>query len=197
MGVKTVVFPDGLPPSIVGNDPSWPLLLKAHKKLERLDAISSQLPDISLIVRPLQRREALNSNSLEGTVVSPTELLLFELKQNNQTGDENRRDDWLKFCLAGTIQQATDSLHRCHTLQLLKKKYHEKLSGEKALMIVDDLFRSPIITVGDVQKKLGVTYHTSKKYLERLRTADIITELQDHRPRTYVAFEVFDAAHGD
>ena len=57
----------------------WPLLLEAHKALANLDGTGKHLPNPSLMLRPLQRREAQKSSSLEGTYTEPKQQVLFEL----------------------------------------------------------------------------------------------------------------------
>lgn len=57
----------------------WPLLLEAHKALSSLDGTGKHLSNPELILRPLQKREAQKSSSLEGTYTDPQQQLLFEL----------------------------------------------------------------------------------------------------------------------
>lgn len=107
-------------------------------------------------------------------------------------------NDWIEFCLHGTIEQATASLARCEALQALKKRYQEALSSDgRATLLLDGLFCSPFITVPDAQKKLRVTYPTAKACLERLVAASVLVEMQNQHPRTFVAHEIFNAAYGD
>jgi len=51
---------------------------KAMALMGKLDAKISQVPNPELIVRPLQRREALTSSALEGTYTTSDELALLE-----------------------------------------------------------------------------------------------------------------------
>lgn len=50
--------------------------------------------DPSVIVRPLQQREALRSSSLEGTYASPRELLLYELTPRDPTSEGDHANAW-------------------------------------------------------------------------------------------------------
>lgn len=357
-------IPNPLPPSAVTNDAYWPLLLEARTKLERLNVIGAQLPDVNLLLRPLQRREALTSNSLEGTFVTPQELLLFEAQDGPTKGNQGRRDDWrevyaydmaltqgsdwirnghnldnqliqklhlcllnasvrgrektpgqfrssqvvigadrryvppppgeelaaalsnfeaylaappadlhpliaafvahyqfeaihpfqdgngrigrlvlslciykwlglqtpclymseffekhrkdyishlfrisahgewqdwIKFCLQGTIEQAVASIDRCEKLQSLKKRYKAVLgtNAGKALLLVDELFKTPFLTVLDVRRKFNVSYRPAKSYLEKLAAHDIVVDMQHRHPRTFMAFEIFKTAYLD
>lgn len=72
--------PDHLPPKWSWPVALWPLLLEAHKALSSLDGVGKHLPNPSLILRPLQNREAQKSSSLEGTYTEPTQQALFDLE---------------------------------------------------------------------------------------------------------------------
>ncbi|HYW05611.1 MAG TPA: Fic family protein [Longimicrobium sp.] len=79
-GVTHAFVPHPLPP--VGWEwPAhlWPLLLDAHKALSALDGTGKHLRLPDLILRPLQRREAQKSSSLEGTYTDPREQALYAL----------------------------------------------------------------------------------------------------------------------
>jgi len=71
--------PNALPPEWSWPIDLWPLLLEAHKALANLNGTGKHLPNPSLILRPLQRREAQKSSSLEGTYTEPKQQALFEL----------------------------------------------------------------------------------------------------------------------
>jgi Fic family protein len=71
--------PDPLPPKWPWPVSLWPLLLEAHKALASLDGTGKHLPNPTLVLRPLQNREAQRSSSLEGTFTEPRQQALFEL----------------------------------------------------------------------------------------------------------------------
>ncbi len=72
----------------------WPTIVRARDRIARLNGIGQTLPDPFLLLRPLQRREALKSSSLEGTYISPKELLLFELDKSRRAGKDDKALDW-------------------------------------------------------------------------------------------------------
>ena len=76
----------------------WPLASKANAKVGQLDGIGRTLPNPTLLLRPLQRREALKSSSLEGTLVDPQQLLLFEARRRRRGGEPQteKESDWLE-----------------------------------------------------------------------------------------------------
>lgn len=72
-------IPHPLPPRNWDLDRSlWPLVADARDRVSELNGVARTLPNPTLLIRPLQRREAITSNRIEGTDVSPTELLLSE-----------------------------------------------------------------------------------------------------------------------
>ena len=85
--------PAPLPVSLTMNDKLWALIAEANGRVNKLDGIASALPSPSLLLRPLQRREALTSNRLEGTFVTPKELLLFEAEMSQTRRTSNGRDE--------------------------------------------------------------------------------------------------------
>lgn len=66
------------PPSWKIGTSLWKLIAEARQAIGALDGSGNNLSNPRLLLRPLQRREALRSSSLEGTYASPRELLLFE-----------------------------------------------------------------------------------------------------------------------
>ncbi|MBX3435584.1 MAG: hypothetical protein KF847_19885, partial [Pirellulales bacterium] len=78
-GGEISFVPHPLPPSWKFPEKLWPLLNDASTKLGLLEGIGRHLPAANLLVRPLARREAIQSSAIEGTYATPRELLLFEL----------------------------------------------------------------------------------------------------------------------
>ncbi|HNS21847.1 MAG TPA: Fic family protein [Sedimentisphaerales bacterium] len=68
--------------------------MKAKESLARLDGIGRTLPNPELLLRPLEKREALRSSSLEGTYASPRELLLFELEPQEPKSESDPANAW-------------------------------------------------------------------------------------------------------
>lgn len=87
-------IPDPLPPKWGFPARLWPLLVKARESLARLDGIGRTLPNPELLLRPLEKREALRSSSLEGTYASPKELLLFELAPQKPKSENDPANAW-------------------------------------------------------------------------------------------------------
>lgn len=108
--------------------------------------------------------------------------------------------EWIEFCLIGTIRQANDAVRRCDRFEELRKKYHEQVQANatpRSHHIIDGLFKNPIVTVTSTQEAFATTYHTAKSDLEKLQDSGILSELPDHRPRAFYARELMYVAYGD
>lgn len=75
--------PDPLPPQL-DHSSFQQLLSEADQKLGELRGIGNYLPNPYLLIRPLQRREAIASSNIEGTYTSLPELLMLEAGVEDQ-----------------------------------------------------------------------------------------------------------------
>lgn len=87
-------IPHDLPPDWEFPQRLWPMLATAREALGTLNGIGQTLPDPQLLLRPLQSREAIASSSIEGTVVSPEQLLLYELDPAEPRSADEKSADW-------------------------------------------------------------------------------------------------------
>ena len=363
-GYKDWAFvPDALPDRWEMPSELWGLLVQAREALARLDGVGKYMPNYNLLLRPLQRREALRSSSLEGTYATPQQLLLFEIEPRepksindpvtawqevsnysqalelalsllekrplslNLIRDIHRKllsgvrgshrdpgnfrrsqvhigsdrrfipppphevlpclhklekfihqektidpliacfmvhyqfetihpfldgngrvgrlllslmiyeqfklsqpwlylsaffekykdeyinllfqvstrgnwQDWITFCLRGTLEQSRDALVRFDKLLKLRTQYMERLNqagGNVRLnRVVDRLFESPAITIAQVTEICATQYNTARSDIDRLVKANILVESDlSPRPKIYFAPDILDIAYGD
>lgn len=78
IGGRKAFVPNALPPSDLALDRFLPELTRATQAVGELKGIGRTIPNPLLLVRPLQRREAVSSSSMEGTYTTLTDLFLFE-----------------------------------------------------------------------------------------------------------------------
>lgn len=78
IGGRKAFVPDALPPRALALDRFLPELTRATQAVGELKGIGRAIPNPLLLVRPLQRREAVSSSSMEGTYTTLTDLFLFE-----------------------------------------------------------------------------------------------------------------------
>src|SRR4051812_2174836 len=89
-GPDYAFVPDPLPPDWEFPPRLWPLLAQAREQLARLDEKGKTVPNPTLLLEPLQKREALRSSSIEGTYATAKELLLFELDPRTPTSRDDK-----------------------------------------------------------------------------------------------------------
>lgn len=103
-------------------------------------------------------------------------------------------NEWLEFCLRGTVAQAQDTVRRCQRLLDLKTDYQKRARGTKRSVrlsqLVDDLFASPVTSIPRVKRRFEVTYPTAKSDVEALVKVGVLKELGDRRPRIFFAPEI-------
>ena len=104
---------------------------------------------------------------------------------------------WLEFCLRGTVEQANDAIRRCELLGKLRVEYHNRVQGGSGrdYVLIEDLFKYPVLTIPSVQRKHSVSYPTAKSDVQRLIDLGILSEALDQRPRTFYAHEVLRIAY--
>jgi len=116
-----------------------------------------------------------------------------------EVSTEGRWSQWIEFCLRGTIAQARDSIRRCHAFKKLHDSYYEQIRsncpGPRIHQIVDMLFTYPVLTVPAVVKGFGITYHTARQDLEKLAECGVLREVNNSRPRTFVAQQLMQIAY--
>jgi len=124
-------IPSPLPPTWSFPERLWPLLAEAKAALGELNGIGQVLPDARLLLRPLQRTEALKSSSLEGTYATPKELLLFEMKPRVPRSSIDPANAWREVHNYGLALQVgchqLDRLPIC--LRVVREMHQTLLSG--------------------------------------------------------------------
>lgn len=104
---------------------------------------------------------------------------------------------WIEFCLRGTVSQANDAIERCNRFRALRDEYHDRVQSHtpRTHMLIEGLFKEPIVTITRTAEKLGVTYHTAKRDIEKLVACGILSELKTTRPKAFYAKELFTIAY--
>ncbi len=80
--------------------------------------------------------------------------------------------DWLLFFLRGVAAQASDAIERARKLRDLREKWRRRLTQagvpSRTLGLVDMLFEAPILTIPYAARRLGATYHSAQRAVEKL-----------------------------
>ncbi len=120
--------PSPLPPQWEFPIDLWPLLSQANTALGRLDEAAIRLEDPDLLLRPLQSREAITSSSMEGTIVTPEQLLLYELDPKEPDSAEGKSADWKEvFNYGRALSRGCELLEKLPFCTRLIQEMHKVL----------------------------------------------------------------------
>lgn len=104
--------------------------------------------------------------------------------------------EWIAFFLRGVAEQARDAVVRARRLQDLQLEWRKRLTKMRAsglaFRLVDALFDSPLITIPQAQRRLGVKqYHSARGHVQRLVRMGILKPLgESSYGKTFVADEI-------
>jgi Fic family protein len=104
------------------------LLVSARESLARLDGAARYLPGNSILIRPLQQREALRSSALEGTFATAEELLAYGLEPKPPTSSSDPVNSWREvFNYDAALQHGQERLKTLPLSSRVFKELHAKL----------------------------------------------------------------------
>ena len=103
-------------------------------------------------------------------------------------------ESWLLFFLRGVQDTAVHAAKQARDIIGIREEYRRKVRGRpKALALVDEVLRSPYVTVAEAQRVLGVSNPTARTAVQALVAAGLLHEVGDRRwRRLYVARPVLD-----
>ena len=189
--------PDALPRQWDVPQRLLPLLTSAHRELGALDGIGRTLPNPQLLLRPLQRREAIRSSSLEGTYASAEELLLFELEPHEASSASDRANDWREVLnYAAAVRRGTELLEELPlSLRLIREMHGVLLRNVRGRDRAPGEFRRTQVHIGSDRRYVPPPPTLIEACLDDfehfLNDADEIDPLV----RTFLAHYQFEAIH--
>jgi Fic family protein len=103
--------------------------------------------------------------------------------------------DWIFFFLRGVAEQAQDAIFRAKRLQDLQATWRQRLTRPRGsalpLRLAESLFASPVLTIPEAQRLLGVTYPSAQRNVQKLVEAGILRQAgESSYGRTFVATEI-------
>ena len=105
--------------------------------------------------------------------------------------------DWISFFLQGVAEQAGDAIVRAKQLQDMREAWRERLAKARSalpLRLADSLFASPVLTIPQAQRLLGVTYHSAQRNVQKLVDAGILQQAgESSYGKTFLAAEILQA----
>lgn len=109
---------------------------------------------------------------------------------------------WLAYFLDAVATQSAALLARSDALITLRQRYRQELRATehsiRLLVLVEDLFERPTITIKRAAERLGVVVTTATTLVQRLEERGILVEVTGgRRNRVYLAREIVDLLGGN
>ncbi len=121
-------IPHEMPVNWVFDPKLWPLLVDAKEALGTLNGIGQTLSDPHLLLRPLQSQEAITSSKIEGTYVTPEQLLLFGLDPREPKRGDEQRSDWMEvFNYNEALERGFNMLNELPLCNRIIREIHSEL----------------------------------------------------------------------
>lgn len=152
-GNEHAFVPHPLPPAWQFPERLWPLLNNASTKLGLLEGIGRHLPAADLLLRPLERREAMQSSAIEGTYAAPHELLLFEIEPSEPARESDPANSWKEvFNSQQALQYGTTS-ELPLSLRLIRDMHRVLLTGVRGQERAPGEFRRVQVAIGTTAER--------------------------------------------
>jgi Fic family protein len=152
-GNEYAFVPDPLPPAWQFPERLWPLLNEASTKLGLLEGVGRHLPAADLLLRPLERREAVQSSAIEGAYATPRELLLFEIEPSEPTRESDPANSWKEvFNSQQALQYGTTS-DLPLSLRLIRDMHRILLTGVRGQERAPGEFRRVQVAIGTTAQR--------------------------------------------
>jgi Fic family protein len=152
-GNEYAFVPDPLPPAWQFPERLWPLLNEASTKLGLLEGVGRHLPAADLLLRPLERREAVQSSAIEGTYATPRELLLFEIEPSEPVRESDPANSWKEvFNSQQALQYGTTS-ELPLSLRLIRDMHRILLTGVRGQERAPGEFRRVQVAIGTAAQR--------------------------------------------
>jgi Fic family protein len=146
------------------------LLVQAREELARLDGVGKYMPNYNLLLRPLQRREALRSSSLEGTYATPQQLLLFEIDPREPKSTNDPVNAWQEVSNYNKALESALQLldRRPLSLNLIREMHQTLLSGVRGAQRDPGNFRRSQVHIGSDRRFVPPPPHEVMPCLDKL-----------------------------
>jgi Fic family protein len=103
---------------------------------------------------------------------------------------------WLKFFLVGIIQTAQSGINTFDKILQLKNNTDQKLAllgsrASKAVMLVDELYKQPVIDAEKVAESIGISMPSAYKLIEAMVEKQILKEITGGQRNRVFVFEEY------
>ena len=207
-------FPGSLIP-IAGAQPDWafvphpiprgwtlpaelvPLLVDAHQALARLDGAGRYLPGNSILLRPLQQREAIRSSALEGTFATAEELLAYGLEPKDPTSSTDPVNAWREVFNYDEALQLGQSLLENLPLssRVIRKLHATLLNGVRGTDRTPGVFRTNQVHIGSDKRFVPPPPNKIDELITDLESYMNEAVVADNLIQSFIAHYQFETIH--
>lgn len=175
----------------------WPLLAEAREALGMLNGIGQTLPSPELLLRPLQTREAITSSKIEGTYVTPQQLLLYELDPIEPLDADEKAADWREVLnYSKALQLGCELLqHQPMATRLILAMHATLMSGVRGEDKSPGAYRRVQVQIGATGKYVPPPQGEISRLMGNLETFINGESEIDPLVRCYLVHYQFEAIH--
>ena len=105
-------------------------------------------------------------------------------------------EEWISFFAEIVVRSCSRIIDTIDDLVALHDDFRARAirvgRSSNLQKVVDELFRSPVVTTPSVERQLGVTYAAARNIIEKLEKAGILTAIPDTRPQAWRAPAIID-----
>lgn len=191
-------IPNEMPPDWQFAPELWPLLVDAKEALGTLNGIGQTLSDPQLLLRPLQSREALRSSSIEGTYVTPQQLLLYELDPREPRSSDDQMADWYEvFNYSKALERGCEMLQTLPICNRVIREMHSVLMrGVRGVNKSPGEFRRWQVQIGSSGRFVPAPPHEVPRLMDNLeRYINSDDPRYDPLVRSYIIHYQLEAIH--
>jgi Fic family protein len=176
----------------------YPKLIIARDQLARLEGAGKYMPASSLLLRPIQQREAITSSRLEGTFATAEELLAYGLEPKIPTSQTDPVNSWKEvFNYDKALQKGQERLLKLPLSNRLIKELHSVLlSNVRGSTANPGEFRKHQVHIGAARRFVPVppeTIEASMRDIEEYMNEP--SDTLDPLVRAFLAHYQFESIH--
>ena len=181
--------------------PNMPVLVlcaAAHYQFESIHPFRDGNGRIGRLLVPLilaKRRTLSKPLLFLSSYIEENKLEYYDRLQDVRQA--NRWTEWLEFFMKGVIKCSEEAIYATDRMLKLKSEYERNLREAKsprgAVILVDRLFSSPVVTIPAAADYLKMTYASAKNAVTHLVDAGILERFDARkRGKLYVAKDILD-----
>ena len=141
----------------------------------------------------------------KGIMKRPLLYLSFYFKQHRSEyydrlqsiRDDGNWEGWLKFFLKGVYDVAQEATNTARQIVNMREAHRQIITkklrggGGKAPLVLESLFGSPLVTVKELSKELGLSYSNANALVDRLCDLEILKEITGQRRNRIFTYESY------